>query len=756
MDPQHESQSDNGKLLKSTTRKRKRRTLACDTCHQRKLKCDQGVPACGRCIKSKTSCSYSNGQDIQAEKSSHNSWTANDARSQIEAVSRLKFNKTKSSADSLSARSMTSVSNGIPIVGGQRPIDHVPRSNEQMVHSLHENSGSDPRRPETMLFKGKEFATQYFGATNPTSPLLQFPALRSFIGKEIRTAYKTYPHLSDDLKTLQDSIRKSNEKNVASPGLSVIDMLPNQQVAKLLSDLYFERVEIMYRILHGPKFWKDFDCFWESCSTPEQNDTFGVILILVVVITRVLAPTDQLQASEMNMVSLEPSSVVIESCEAWLSTQTRKHLTVELFQIRILIHMAKQVNCIQLKQTWTSAGCLLRFAMAAGLHRESSALGSKISPYNQEMRRRLWATVAEIDLQASLDRGMSSLLGNQQWDCNPPKNLSDDTYGDDSETIPHANSVHELSSTSFLSLSQQSVRLRSELCSILNDPMFNLSHDVVLEYDGRITALREELPLWDVQKGDAVRTMLEIQLQQYLLLVHFRFLQISTSRSKMSYSTFVCAETAISILQSFKSLQRLGFSIYSLLSVGGLLRPALTLCQIMFGSDSPGGHILAQCTVSAEKNIEDALSVIQENVMSTGRGFKEYWYVSAAYGFMQARAAPDEQTKNEREQQAWERVAALCYRVIAARKRSFKEKSTIMATHPLATTVESRSSDVKTTPSLSGHRQTAGSNEASTLPNVDGDRPLIFPGSQEEWLEASDFSQWTFDGFWDTYIFQPV
>lgn len=56
--------------------------------------------------------------------------------------------------------------------------------------------------------------------------------------------------------------------------------------------------------------------------------------------------------------------------------------------------------------------------------------------------------------------------------------------------------------------------------------------------------------------------------------------------------------------------------------------------------------------------------------MRTERGFKEYWYISAAYGFMQAETAPNEQIKREHERDAWERMAVLCYRVLATRRTS--------------------------------------------------------------------------------------
>lgn len=69
-------------------------------------------------------------------------------------------------------------------------------------------------------------------------------------------------------------------------------------------------------------------------------------------------------------------------------------------------------------------------------------------------------------------------------------------------------------------------------------------------------------------------------------------------------------------------------------------------------------------------SIEAALTILQDNVMTIGRGFREYWFVSAACSFLQVRIATDEKAKVERERQAWDRVATLLYRVLASRKSS--------------------------------------------------------------------------------------
>ena len=362
-------------------------------------------------------------------------------------------------------------------------------------------------------------------------------------------------------------------------------MIPSQGVAKSLAELYFDRFEVTYRILHAPKFWKDFNSSWDGSA--KADSTFSVILLLVVLIAKTIAPADWIQKTGLDFTGLETAPVIVETCEAWISTQSKKHLTLELFQIRILIHVAKQINNVQLKQTWTSSGTLLRFAMAAGLHREPNLLDNRISLYNKEMRRMLWATIVELDLQASLDRGMASSLGGQRWDCKAPKNIDDDAFDDANQSMPISKPSQDFTSMSFLHLSQKSIHLRTELCSLLNEPVPNLSHEQVLAYADQITILLDELPRWSDGKEGMVRRVLEIQLRQYLLLIHFRFHQNAPGGEKQNYSTFVCASTAASILQGYRKLRESGYSVYSLSSIGGILRPSLALCQIVSTSTHP-------------------------------------------------------------------------------------------------------------------------------------------------------------------------
>jgi hypothetical protein len=410
----------------------------------------------------------------------------------------------------------------------------------------------------------------------------QFPALRSFMAEAIEESIPS-AQLNDDMKTIRRRIKPKPELETIITDSYLLGLLPSKDTSASLAKLYFDRFETTYRILHGPRFWKSFDMFWSDQAEP--NLAFTVILLLVILIARTIAPEELLTYVGSGSITPEPAAV-IHAGKIWMARQSKKHLKVESFQIPILLYVASQINFEQLKQSWTVTGMLVKSAMSAGLHREPNILGSKISTYNQEMRRRLWLTIVELDLQASVDRGMPASMTGIPWDSKSPENLEDIEINEESQQLPTPKSSLHYTSSSYLNLSEKSIRIRSEINSILNNTACVLSHDQVLDFEDEIVKLLEDLPDWEVSsspnsKSSASRSSklaLEIQLRQYLLLLHSQYLKQSNTGSRGRYSAITCLNAAVSILRGYKELSSSGYMAHSLLSCG-VLRAAISICQ---------------------------------------------------------------------------------------------------------------------------------------------------------------------------------
>lgn len=173
--------------------KRKRKTLSCYQCRRRKLKCDREQPSCGRCIEGgyPETCSY-----VYDASSSQNG-----ARRSTPALS-----------SALKLPSHDAFSRGVPSSAKYSPGSYSPRVAYQFLElaaepdapsslQAHQNQGTwqllgqtsagAEARPniradtvddfasnlkekmpkETVIFRGENFRTHYFGGSNTTSSI---------------------------------------------------------------------------------------------------------------------------------------------------------------------------------------------------------------------------------------------------------------------------------------------------------------------------------------------------------------------------------------------------------------------------------------------------------------------------------------------------------------------------------------------------------------------------------------------------------
>lgn len=94
-----------------------------------------------------------------------------------------------------------------------------------------------------------------------------------------------------------------------------------------------------------------------------------------------------------------------------------------------LFNRAAQMNCYIL------SGVLMRLMLKMGLHRDPSKLAN-ISPFEGEMRRRMWNMAIQVELLVSFHMGLPSMLQGIESDTDVPRNLVDDDFDEDSTELP--------------------------------------------------------------------------------------------------------------------------------------------------------------------------------------------------------------------------------------------------------------------------------------------------------------------------------
>ena len=94
------------------------------------------------------------------------------------------------------------------------------------------------------------------------------------------------------------------------------------------------------------------------------------------------------------------------------------------------------------RRTWTMAGLAVRIARAMGLHIESPGR----TPFETEMRRRLWNQICFLDVLVAIDRGTEVMISAGTFDTPLPSNINDAEFDESSSVIkPHESGLTDMS-----------------------------------------------------------------------------------------------------------------------------------------------------------------------------------------------------------------------------------------------------------------------------------------------------------------------
>jgi hypothetical protein len=538
------------------------------------------------------------------------------------------------------------------------------------------------------------------------------------------------------------------ERNTQGSDAEILSLLPEKSVVDAKVALYFQAFETTYRILHEPTFWDEYRTFWEQRQGGAVTSSFATVLVLIVALTKCLAPNDMNIFMGDSSADRETASDLIETCDAWLQRQSRKHLTLHFFQLQCLSLLAKRVNCLKLKQDWVSSGDMIRIAIASGMHRNPSLMrGGRVSEFDKEMRRRLWVTMMELELQSSIDSGLQSSLCGLYFDTQPPANISDEAFSADLTQAPSSRSIEHFTHTSYLTVSLKSLPLRVHLVQLLNNPTTHLQYSEVLHYDAQLNDLLSSLPAWNVPQATTASALLDFQIRQFLLMLHRPYALAASKTPHFNFSFTACVDAANGLLTRYDDL-----SNKSILSLNHLrndvLRIVVTLSPIVYynsvfpSSNEPATPASSTCPVSvdpagsARENpfaypipsdlflkvaqlprtnflattlctaaislIERARALYEAKVMRLGTGYMEYWLISASIGILPSTSSPPitsiaSLTSNNddiktRVRKAIDRTTALCFRVLAMQK----DQGNSFATSIRSTLVGGEQSDMRT------------------------------------------------------------
>ncbi|PYH98263.1 hypothetical protein BO71DRAFT_371435 [Aspergillus ellipticus CBS 707.79] len=665
-------------------RKRRRRTMACMQCRSRKLRCDREYPVCGRCQKSKTPsrCTYEDGflwqQPNTVASPVFSDRGGPTTTVQMPPADRATAHPTPDSGiSSLPSRCQPSAVGARPVeekrdkfletvLGApkaavnqepyvtaellQRPR-HPPDPHPDAHHPYPAEDDDIPASPTQQLdvsprimMRGKETKTRFNGSGIFANLIAQFPDLRAF-AEEIRQASPHLSALRPDLIRVRKGVWKKKPLNMPFPvptTATLVTMLPSRPAVDELVILYCTYIESTHRILHVPSFLKELEEFWAQRDSPDMiSPVFVVQLLLVLACAWNLADFNTLQMKNDGNLKCYTAIEWVLHAEKWMQNHHIKRPELTSLRLDTLMIIALNIHGMKRSQAWLATGTLVKHAMMAGFHRDPTRY-TRISVFNMEMRRRIWTTILELDLQVSLERGMPPSIQAEDYDTAPALNINDSDIQEDSTEFPEAQPLSVMTDSSFQAVLVQSLPLRLKACALMHAPRISCRYDEILQMDHDLNRFLSKIPVWPVSDVDDVQTahrivlsraLLENKIGHSLLSIHTPFAIEAPRGSLFAPSARARLEAASMILSTQRRLREMSQQL-SLCNMGDWTMQAYcTICQLLHEGQSGGSSICLTRTLpglpeSLIALVEVVLTCLESRLLLVVKGAKEYFFMS--------------------------------------------------------------------------------------------------------------------------------
>jgi len=267
--------------------------------------------------------------------------------------------------------------------------------------------------------------------------------------------------------------------------LKLREFLPPKATCDRLIQIYCRYYERCERVLHIPTFMRRYNSIWEN-SDPELCKTSPTIPQVTAVLAMAYSMDDTVPPNEDTSHRSYLKVAAIDFTQAWLDELGRKQRgELSTLQVEVLLLLARSLRHTLPEKLWSAAGSLVRSAMVMGLHMDPAQV-PKISPFQAEMRRRLWATIMEMDLQASM--GVGQPVSAPDIDFTPllPSNIDDSEFNEQSAVLPESKPLTVLTDSLYQVCLASCLPQRIKAVSLLQGAPLRIDLAKAVKYGRRV------------------------------------------------------------------------------------------------------------------------------------------------------------------------------------------------------------------------------------------------------------------------------
>ncbi|OCK77075.1 C6 transcription factor [Lepidopterella palustris CBS 459.81] len=206
---------------------------------------------------------------------------------------------------------------------------------------------------------------------------------------------------------------------------------PPVQILSKLWDIYVDRADPMMKLLHLPTFWSSL---MNALHHPQHISRSLMAVIFAFYLTTI----SSLEEDECQSLLGGPKSITfmrykLAARQALTNAgflHTSSPMTLRAYAMFLMaVRSSHRTDTL-----FVLSGVAVRLARKMGLHRDGTSLG--LSPFETEMRRRLWWHIAHVDFRISDVLGIKPSLDLFAGDTKMPLNVADEDLSPDMADPP--------------------------------------------------------------------------------------------------------------------------------------------------------------------------------------------------------------------------------------------------------------------------------------------------------------------------------
>jgi hypothetical protein len=530
----------------SFIQKRARQQLSCTACRSGKLRCDRQQP-CDQCIRRSrdSSCQY-----LAPPPKKKQNRNTKDRIAHLEGLVVQLMNKDGSVASDTTSKESTPANKSTN--GSNKATESHPESNGDSKPSPSSGSDSIPDSSDIGFgqLKISHGQTKYKGASHWESILESIADVKAALDSDDD---------SDAFDNEDEGLSSTSTFGLlGAPTVITRDYLlksvPTKPTADRLLWQWFNSTDPALPLIHRPTFLAEYEQFWRE---PAKIPTMWLSLLFGMLclgsrISAFLSQADQVS----DLVSADHYQQLSASALQLAGFLKPKKYTVEaMIMYGSCQYMKKEDDGVKL---WFLMAIITRVALRMGYHRDPDHFPN-ITPFEGELRRRVWCVVYIFDVLQSHNQGLPNMLQHLQIDTRTPRNLLDTDFGPECTELPAARPPSELSPVSYSITKYKMTSVFARACSMAHSVEVP-GYDKIMELDRFVQKTAAEQPealRFSSRRSDVLdnpslifhRYKGELTFHKTRCVLHRPFLSSKFIGTRMELSRKLCVEAALSMIK---------------------------------------------------------------------------------------------------------------------------------------------------------------------------------------------------------------